>query len=270
MSLLELRDRLCNPPIILEKDPYRVKFAVSGEELAGAFKLRYNVFKLEQGKNIMENESRIEKDCFDDHCFHLVVEEIHSAKTVGTSRIYPGPAAVENKSGFYSEGEFKIDGLEKIALQTIEVGRSCVDGEYRNGTVVALLWAGISEVMRRSGLRYLMGCASLEESDPAAGWILYDLFKEQDKLCKEITGQALPHVQMERPAPEELQKFRKSHPQTRKLLPPLFKGYLSMGAKICSEPVFDREFGTLDFLILLDVGGLPQRYQKHFNVPEIP
>ena len=53
MSLLELRDRLCNPPIILEKDPYRVKFAVSGEELAGAFKLRYNVFKLEQGKNIM-------------------------------------------------------------------------------------------------------------------------------------------------------------------------------------------------------------------------
>ena len=29
MSLLELRDRLCNPPIILEKDPYRVKFAVS-------------------------------------------------------------------------------------------------------------------------------------------------------------------------------------------------------------------------------------------------
>ena len=60
--------------------------------------------------------------------------------------------------------------------------------------------------------------------------------------------------------------YRQQHPVPRTLIPPLFKGYLRMGAKICSEPVFDSDFGTIDFLILLDTGRLPERYQKHFNV----
>ena len=269
MSLLKMQENLCNPPLILEKDQYRVKFAVTGEELSSAFKLRYEAFKLEQDRKQLQNGNRMDKDRFDDNCLHLLVEEKTSAKTVGTSRIHPGPVAAASNSGFYSEGEFKINGLEKIRLQTMEVGRSCVDGKYRNGTVLALLWAGISEGLRRSGLRYLMGCASLEECDQTAGWLLYDSFREQGKLSEELTGTALPHVKMERPSPEELQKFKKGHPVMRKLLPPLFKGYLSMGAKICSEPVFDRQFGSVDFLVLLDAGRLPERYQKHFNVPEI-
>ena len=49
----------------------------------------------------------------------------------------------------------------------------------------------------------------------------------------------------------------------------MFKGYLRLGAKICGEPVFDHEFGTIDFLILLDVSGLPERYIKHFNVASV-
>ena len=268
MALWKLQDQLCDPPIVQEKDQYRVKFAVSDEERAAAFRLRYNVFRLERGRNLPDN-SRMDKDQFDDSCVHLVVENKSTSETVGTYRIHPGPVASESGLGFYSEQEFRIRGLERIRLRTLEVGRSCVDPAYRNGTVVALLWEGVSHVMRRSGLRYLMGCVSLEETDPAAGWILYDLFREQGKLSAEICGEALPHVKMERSTSEELEKFREAHPLARKLLPPLFKGYLSMGAEVCSEPVYDRDFGTVDFLILLDVGKLPERYQKHFNVPEI-
>lgn len=269
MAQQELLKALCDPPVILEKDQYRIKFAVSEEEIQEALKLRYKVFCLEQGKNVKDFESGIDKDQFDDNCAHLVVEEKTTSRIVGTYRVHPGPLAVESHLGFYSAQEFRIHGLEKVQMQTIEVGRSCVDPQYRNGTVVALLWAGVSDIMRRSGLRYLMGCPSLEESDPAAGWLLYDYFKEQGKLCEEVFSDALPHVKMERPSPDELERFRESHPNIRKLLPPLFKGYLSMGAKICSEPVYDREFGAIDFLILLDVGKLPERYQKHFNVPVI-
>ena len=89
---------------------------------------------------------------------------------------------------------------------------------------------------------------------------------EQGRISDMIKGTPLPCVKMERPSPEVMEAFRKEHPVPRTLIPPLFKGYLRMGAKICSEPVFDADFGTIDFLILLDTGRLPERYQKHFNV----
>jgi putative hemolysin len=180
--------------------------------------------------------------------------------------VHPGPTALTHDLGFYSSHEFDIKGLDAIADQTFEMGRSCVSPDSRNGTVVALLWAGVSEIVGRSRLRYLTGCVSLEEMEPAAGWELYDYFVEQGKISDKLFGTPLPHVKMERPSPEVMEAFRQQHPVPRTLIPPLFKGYLRMGAKICSEPVFDADFGTIDFLILLDTGRLPERYQKHFNV----
>jgi putative hemolysin len=45
-------------------------------------------------------------------------------------------------------------------------------------------------------------------------------------------------------------------------IPPLFKVYLDMGAKVCSEPAIDREFGVVDFLIVLDVERLSDRTRR--------
>lgn len=135
MDVSELRDKLCNPPVLAEKDQYRIKFADTPEEMQAAFKLRYEVFNLEQGKGL-EAASRdgIDRDEFDDYCLHLVVEEKTQHKVVGTYRIHLG--AVASKAlGFYSEQEFRITGLDKIAENTIEVGRSCVSPEHRDGTV---------------------------------------------------------------------------------------------------------------------------------------
>ena len=42
-------------------------------------------------------------------------------------------------------------------------------------------------------------------------------------------------------------------------LSPLFDGYLSLGAKVCGAPAVDREFGTTDFLVLLDIEELEER-----------
>jgi putative hemolysin len=45
-------------------------------------------------------------------------------------------------------------------------------------------------------------------------------------------------------------------------LTPLFDGYLALGAKVCSAPAVDREFGTTDFLVLLDVEELDDRTRR--------
>jgi len=46
--------------------------------------------------------------------------------------------------------------------------------------------------------------------------------------------------------------------------PKLLRAYLTIGAKICSEPAIDREFRTIDFLTLLDLQTLHPRVAKRF------
>jgi len=44
----------------------------------------------------------------------------------------------------------------------------------------------------------------------------------------------------------------------------LLRAYLAIGAKICGPPAIDREFGTIDFLTLLDLNSLPAIVRPHF------
>ncbi len=46
--------------------------------------------------------------------------------------------------------------------------------------------------------------------------------------------------------------------------PKLLRAYLTIGAKICSEPAIDREFKTIDFLTLLDLQTLHPRVAARF------
>ena len=46
--------------------------------------------------------------------------------------------------------------------------------------------------------------------------------------------------------------------------PPLIKGYLKLGAKICSAPAWDPDFNTADVLTMLRLSEINPRYAKHF------
>ena len=49
-------------------------------------------------------------------------------------------------------------------------------------------------------------------------------------------------------------------------LPPLFEGYLSLGAKVCGAPALDHAFGTTDFLVVLDIHDMdPRSYASLFG-----
>jgi putative hemolysin len=41
-------------------------------------------------------------------------------------------------------------------------------------------------------------------------------------------------------------------------VPKLLRAYLSVGAQICGPPALDTEFGTIDFLTLLDLRRVPR------------
>ena len=47
-------------------------------------------------------------------------------------------------------------------------------------------------------------------------------------------------------------------------MPPLLKAYLSLGARACGEPYWDRDFQCADVFMLLNVSELNPRYARHF------
>ena len=143
-------------PVLAESTHFVVKIAETTEEIAGAQQLRFDVFRLEQGRMPGFAGCVTDSDFYDQLCAHLLVLEKASGRIVGTYRVCDGAAAMA-AGGFYSDGEFDIAGLAELAPRVMELGRSCVAPEFRTGSVVALLWAGVAAIHRRRKFDYMLG-----------------------------------------------------------------------------------------------------------------
>lgn len=254
---------ITHPPVLFESENFLIKLAENPEERLLAQKLRYRVFREEQGRLEDIDSDGVDQDAFDEYCLHLLVMERKKGEIVGTYRIHPGKIAPK-KLGFYSATEYELKGIDLIAESSIEMGRSCVASEYRNGAVVALLWNGIAELQRRNFTQYLFGCVSLENKDRGIAWALFDYFERKNLVdYQRLRGVAKEHVRMDK-ITDKIGKM--TDQELLSYLPPLFKGYLRLGVKICGEPVYDSEFGSIDFLILLDFMAIPDKYRRHFGL----
>jgi putative hemolysin len=257
---------LLNPAILAETEQFLIKFAENPAEIEEAQRLRFRIFNIEQGKGLNSSlNSGIDSDEFDEHCIHLlVIDKAAGGSVVGTYRMHLGSVASLAK-GFYSEREYDIEGLDSISDLSLELGRSCVSPDYRTGAVMALLWGGIAELMRRAQLRYMLGCVSLEETSADIGWALYNHFVLEKKISGLLRAKPKTHYILPKATEKEISQILKNPKELLKHIPPLFKGYLRVGCEICGEPALDREFGTIDFLIIVDKESVPERYKRHFK-----
>ena len=248
--------KLSEDLLLAESGHFQIRIAGTPEEIAAAQHLRYRVFG-EERKKLCAGGKELDADVFDRQFKHLIVIDTGTGEAVGTYRFQTGREAASGH-GFYSETEYCIDGLEAIRGQLCEVGRSCVAETYRGGTVIALLWAGIAELRRRIGFRYMMGCMSLADRDPGMAWSLYEAACRRGELSPLVFGRTRPAYFLPYPQP--------FLPTAAEPDEPLFKGYLRLGAKIAGEPAWDRRFHSIDFLILLDFARMTEKYARHFAV----
>jgi putative hemolysin len=268
MPIRNFSKKIVEPAVLVETEHFRVKLAENHEEVEMAQRLRYEVFNLEQARGLISSEKYgIDFDEFDEHCLHLLAFEKCSGKVVGTYRAYLGFVANSAK-GFYSSREYEIHGLYRISDKCIELGRTCVSPEHRSGSVIALLWGGITELLVRADLSYMLGCVSLDDTDPRTGWALYEYISKRYSVCRDFTVIPRPGFTLQRPPNHEIEKVLADEASLRKKIPPIFKGYLRLGGLICGHPALDREFGTIDFFILVDINKVPRRYKHHFNYRE--
>jgi putative hemolysin len=235
------------------KHRYHVCFAQSESEVRAAQKLRYQVFAEEYGANLSVTEPGVDADYYDPYCEHLIVRDETEGRIVGTYRVL-APEAAQKVGCYYSENEFYLTRLANLRPQTVEIGRSCIAADHRNGAVIALLWLKLAEYMTSNGYQYLVGCGSIPMND--GGHNAANIYTQlSDAYMAPAEYRVMPRTRLpyERLATDQLAE-----------VPPLIKGYLRAGAWICGEPAWDPDFNSADLLLLLPMARLSPRYQRHF------
>jgi putative hemolysin len=262
-------------PLLGRIGPLEVRLATTAAEVRAAQALRYRVFYEEMAAiaDPIAGMTRRDRDAFDPICDHLLVVDTDDMESrpfrrsrpriVGTYRLLRQEVA-ERHRGFYSGGEFDVGPVlaRHRHLRFLELGRSCVLKPYRNKRTVELLWHGIWAYVLRHGMDVMIGCASLEGTDPDALALPLSFLHHHARASEPWRVGALPErrVAMDRLPLEAIDGRAALH-----ALPPLLKGYLRLGAMVGDGAVVDRQFNTTDVMIVMPVSALSERYVNYYG-----
>jgi L-ornithine Nalpha-acyltransferase len=259
-----------------------VRLAQARKDILKAQRLRYEVFYEEMSAtpSVIAAMRRLDQDPYDALCDHLlVVDRAKGAngpetwsnrahtKVVGTYRVLRQEIA-QRHLGFYTQVEYDIAPLvaaRSPRYRFMELGRSCVLKPYRNKRTVELLWHGLWTYIREHKVDVMIGCASFEGTDPSAHAMALSYLHHNALAPPEWRCRAHDHLYVPM---DRIGKDKVDAKAALKVIPPLIKGYLRLGAFVGDGAVIDRQFGTTDVLIILPVEKIDPRYFEHFGAPD--
>lgn len=244
-----------------------VRLASGEAEIDAVQALRYRVFYQELGANADEETRRTQRDrdIYDTVADHLLVVDHGLGEgpdsVVGTYRLIRREAA-ERIGHFYSSGEYDISAIEAIPGRILELGRSCVDNDYRNRSVMQVLWRGIAAYVFQHDIELMFGCASLPGIDPDASALELSYLYHNHLAPAAIRPRALSHryIDMRRLDRDEIDARA-----ALARLPPLIKGYLRLGGFIGDGAVIDPQFNTIDVAVVVQTDLMTDKYYKHYE-----
>ena len=240
---------------------YTLLLTTSPALVEEAQRLRHHVFSTEPGFALPAGgdgvAADLDADRFDEFCDHLLVREDTTGEIVGCYRMMPPPGAIAAGS-LYTATEFDVSALDVLRPSLVEMGRAVVREDHRNGAVVLLMWAGILAYLDRCGYDYVTGCVSVPtHGDGEPGSLLRGV---RDFVLRRHAAGPEFTVRPYRPVILDGRTLDDIEPPARPTIPPLMRGYLRLGAKVCGEPAHDPEFGVGDFPALLDKRQADTRY----------
>lgn len=240
-----------------------VRLADCPRDIAAAQRLRWEIFYADMGAAGSGRTQGLDIDPYDDVCDHLLVED--ADRVVGTYRLLRQSVAMRH-SGFYTAGEYALEpilrGSERDGGELLELGRSCVAPAYRDAGTIQLLWRGIARYLADHGISRMFGCASFPGTDPrehaaALSYLFHDHLAPADLRARALPGR---HVEM------ALLPVGSYDPRrAMRMLPPLIKGYLRVGALVGDGAVIDSQFNTVDVFMIMPVDAIAARYLGRFG-----
>lgn len=259
--LKNLSDRLVTPfiPLSLSNQFYEVKTVDTVEEFHQVLKLRYEVFFQEfssfKGR---WNLFPYDVDLHDFSCDHLIVKELKSGKVVACYRLLSSKTQ-HRVDHYYSENEFHIEEFLTVPGNKLELGRACVDKDFRKGTVIALLWKGLCEYAKKSESKYLFGCSSIVRKD-------FDKVGLLKNYLQETSGVLDFHIRPTKkydPSRHGL-NFEASDLSELRGLSPLIMMYLKAGAKMSTAWAYDSQMDCVDAFTVIDFEKISGEFSRKF------
>ena len=248
------------------------RLARNDDDITAAQALRYRVFYDEMKAKPDAEMARLRRDAdpFDGVCEHLLVCDTDRGQgaesIIATYRLLRGENA--RKLGrFYSAGEYDITPLMDYSGEILELGRSCVDQDYRGRPTMQLLWAAIAQFVFHHDISVMFGCASLHGVEPEGLALPLSYLHHFHLAPKELRPVALPdlHVGMNFLPADEINKK-----EALAALPPLLKGYLRLGGFVGDGAVVDHQFNTTDVCIVVKTDLVTEKYYQHYGRDRAP
>ncbi len=242
-----------------------VRLAENNMEIDAAQALRYKVFFEEMDAVSNANQKKLKRDIdlydhFFDHILvidHKISGKIHK-KVVGTYRLNRGL----KKNKFYTSDEFDITKLIKYKGDILELGRSCVNKDYRNGNTMQMLWRFIAQYVIKYNIDIMFGCASFPGIEHQLYSKTFSYMYKKYLAPENIRPVALANKRIPlNSVTNENLTFK----QFLSSIPPLIKGYIRLGAFIGDGAVIDAEFNTVDVCIVLPTKKVSSRYMEHYE-----
>ena len=252
----------------IEFGNFVIKLTEKKSELKKAQALRYSIFYKEKKAkpSFPKKILALDYDKVDKFADHLIVIDKGSIapknKIVGTYRLIRGDVSA-NFGGFYTSSEFNLSNILDVYKnnQILELGRSCVHKDYRNGTVMNLLWKAIAEYVKFYDIKIILGCVSFSGTDIMKFSNELSYLRENFSLPDDLSVESLdentyPVYKKTVTKINDLKIFAK--------LPPLIKGYLRVGGKVSDSFYVDYSFNTIDLCVVVKTDNIENKYKKKF------
>jgi putative hemolysin len=232
------------PPAAPARSRVSAAWARHQDEVRQAQRLRFDVFASEMGARLDTPLAGHDVDRFDDYCEHLLVRDVGTGTVIGTYRVLP-PAQAARAGSTYSDTEFDLHKLDALRPHMVELGRSCVHADFRQGGVILALWTALGEFMTRNRLDTMIGCASIPmlHNGVVSGDVAASIWRQLGE--KHLAG---PQLRVTPRLPLPVEQLDTS----------------LQVAKVLGAPAWDPDFNSADLPMLMRIEDLPPRYRKHF------
>ena len=246
---------------------YTTRYARTADDLRQVQRLRYQIFVAEMGAggDGIDHDLSLEADGYDAFAQHLMIEDPTRASgdnLVGVYRLMTRDCA-QRAGGFYARSEFDLSPLLSSKRSLLELGRSCVHPDYRNGMVLAQMWSALAQFVQDADIQVLFGTASFHGTDKDAlaqplSWLHHHYLAPPDLRVRAIGPAAVACDQI---AAEQLDR-----PVAMRQMPPLIKSYLRLGGRVGQGAFVDHKFNTTDVCLILDTNALTYQARTRYTI----
>lgn len=243
-------------------DTLTTRIASDEADLIAAERLRYRVFVEELGGDgaLVDHTEKRERDRFDPHFQHLVLVDKRRNPAaldhvVGVYRLLDEAGAAA-AGQFYSEDEYDLSRLRETGRSLLELGRSCLDADYRGGLGMHHLWKALAAYVDENDIDILFGVASFHGNDPAPIAAPLSLLHARHLAPEDLRVRAkdVAFQRMDLIDPAEIDRTA-----AMREIPALIKAYLRIGGTVGEGAFIDHAFNTTDVCLILDTARMSPR-----------